>query len=293
MESQVAFAAPNRSSVTRGVYDGTGLEMLTTCILGFLLTLVTLGLGMPWYIVMLQRHVNSKTQLLPTPRGALKLDFDGTGGKLFVIGLVGGLLTLLTLGLYGPWWLASLIRYFTDHTTAKSDDGTRYRLRFNGTGGRLFVVLFVGLLLTVLTLGIYGAWFVCNLNRALAEKTEILENDRAIGGFDFVGSGGEFFVTFLVGLILSVITFGIYSAWFQVKLNKFLARSTRITINGRTFASDFDGEGLDLFILNIVGTILSCLTLGIYHFWYMVKLIRFDTEHRTYLPLEQASQRAA
>src|SRR5690606_25195133 len=40
---------------------------------------------------------------------------------------------------------------------------------------------------------------------------------------NFQGTGGELFVTFLVGYLLTVVTIGIYAPWFHCKLLNFMA----------------------------------------------------------------------
>ena len=64
--------------------------------------------------------------------GAVRPNFQGTGGELFVTFLVGYLLTAITIGIYAPWFVAKLIKFFTNNTTAIAQDGTRFRLRFAG-----------------------------------------------------------------------------------------------------------------------------------------------------------------
>ena len=44
------------------------------------------------------------------------------------------------------------------------------RLNFQGTGGALFVKFLVGMLLTGITFGIYGSWFMCNLLKYIFEN---------------------------------------------------------------------------------------------------------------------------
>jgi uncharacterized membrane protein YjgN (DUF898 family) len=199
----------------------------------------------------------------------------GRGGEFFVIALVGYLLTLVTLGIYAPWFLVKVLRFFFDNTTATAQDGTRYQLRYSGTGGELFVTILVGYLLTMITLGIYYPWFLCKLQKTILGRVAVLENGQQAGVLDFVGRGGELFVTLLVGAILTVITLYIYFSWFQVKLNKFFLANTRVHLQGRSFAGDFTGTGGELFVINLVGGLLTGLTLGIYGFWFLARLIRF------------------
>lgn len=265
-------------------FHGTGGGLFVKYLVGILLTMITFGIYGAWFCVSLTKYIAENTRLAGTAKGTLKLDFKGTGGQLFVINLVGGLLTLITFGIYGSWWMAKAMRYFSENTEARGDDGTVYSLRFNGTGGTLFATFFVGMLLTMITFGIYFSWFACKAMKVVVSNTEILQGGQPYGALDFNGTGGSLFVTALVGVLLTSITFGIYYSWFQVKLFRFFSAGTRATVGGETFAGDFTGTGGEFFVLNLVGTLLTIITIGIYGAWYMCKIIAFRLGNTRFLP---------
>ena len=78
------------------------------------------------------------------------------------------------------------------------------------------------------------------------------------------------------------ITFGIYGAWFKCNLNKFWAQNTRINLQTGVWSADFHGQGGDYFVLQLVGRLLTMVTLGIYFFWFQTKLIKFEVEHTAF-----------
>jgi uncharacterized membrane protein YjgN (DUF898 family) len=257
-------------------FQGTGGELFVTFLVGYLLTLFTIGIYASWFYCKLTNFMLSNTTLGPTRRGDLRLEFTGKGGELFVTFLVGYLLTLITVGIYAPWFIVKLIKFFAGNTTATAQDGTRFRLNFEGTGGELFVTLLVGYLLTLITVGIYMPWFMCKLRKVFYSRTAILENEQPVGNLDFEGTGGQLFVTFLVGYLLTLITVGIYMPWFMVKMTKFWAEGTRVHYQGRVFAGSFHGTGGEYFVTFLVGYLLTLITAGIYMPWFMVKLWKFD-----------------
>lgn len=53
-------------------------------------------------------------------------------------------------------------------------------------------------------------------------------------GFEFRGTGGEYFRIWIVNLLLTLVTLGIYSAWAKVRTLRYFAASTRI--DGAAFA---------------------------------------------------------
>jgi len=259
-----------------------GGELFVTILIGYLLSAVTLGIYLPWFMCKLVRLLASKTTIAGTDHGTVRLSFEGQGGALFVKFLVGYLLTMVTLGIYGAWFIMDLTRFFADNTVGQADDGTRYNLSFQGKGGEFFVKLLVGYLLTMVTLGIYMPWMLCAIQKYMMEKTAILENGQAAGGFTFTGEGGGLFVKFLVGYLLTVVTLGIYFAWFQVSLFQFFARATTVTLGRRNYAGDFVGTGGQFFVMFLVGYLLTVITLGIYGAWFMAKVIGFQINNHTF-----------
>jgi uncharacterized membrane protein YjgN (DUF898 family) len=268
-------------SVSRADFQGTGGELFGKMFVGLLLTMITLGIYAPWFQASLNRYMYAKTTFGPTTRGNVRFEFTGSGGELFVVMLVGNLLTMITLGIYGPWFMTNMIRYYTDNSACTAEDGTRYQLKYDGTGGSMFVTLFVGGLLTGITFGIYMPWFMCKLQKAIYSQTRILENGQPAGGLDFVGNGGDLFGQYLVGAILTGITLGIYFAWFQVRLNKFFMAHTRATLNGKNYTADYDATGGELFVKLLIGNLLMMCTLGIYYFWFLADITKFTMQHTT------------
>ena len=266
-------------------FTGTGGQLFAKLFVGMILTMITFGIYSPWFVVGMMKYFFSKSQFGPTAKGDLKLEFSGQGGKFFVIGLVGYLLTLITLGIYGPWFMVKLIRFYAENSVAKADDGTRYQLRFDASGGDLFVTFLVGYLLTMITFGIYGPWFMCKLQDLFYSNTSILSGGQKVGGLNFSGTGGDLFVTFIVGYLLSMITLGIYGPWFQVKIMKFYAQHTVVTVNGVKYGSDFTGTGGELFVKMLLGSLLTLLTLGIYAFWFAVDITKWKMDNTPYKPI--------
>ena len=86
--------------------------------------------------------------------------FDG--GLLQLIGwkLLGGLITLITLGICYPWAVCMIYRWETKHTVINGR-----RLKFDGTAIGLFGLWIKWLLLCIITLGIYSFWLEISLRK--------------------------------------------------------------------------------------------------------------------------------
>jgi uncharacterized membrane protein YjgN (DUF898 family) len=75
--------------------------------------------------------------------------------------------------------------------------------------------------------------------------------------FVFSGTGGEYFRIWLVNVLLTVITLGIYSAWAKVRRTQYFYRNTRLAGAG------FDYHGDPIAILK--GRIIAAMLFGAYY----------------------------
>jgi len=271
----------------RLTFTGTGKELFVKFLVGCLLTGFTLGIYAPWFMVSLWKYMAAHTRMTGAQKGDIQFRFDGSGWELLVLLLVGYLLTLLTLGFYLPWFMVKMVQYVCLNGSARAEDGTVYRLRFLGSGKDLLIKLVVGYVLSLITLGLYMPWFVCSLQKYFHQRTEILSGATRVGTMDFVGTGGALILTWFVGLLLTIMTLGIYIFWFQVKLFKFFAQNTRYTVEGEVHAGDFTGTGKQLFVKLVVGYLLTLFTFGIYGAWFMTSLFKWQIENTRFKPVQQ------
>jgi uncharacterized membrane protein YjgN (DUF898 family) len=93
--------------------------------------------------------------------------------------------------------------------------------------------------------------------------------------FGYRGKLKELFWLFLNGILLTVITLGIYSPWFTVSIRKYLINHIKVG----NAELEYDGTGLELFLINLKGIVLTILSFGIYIFWYLRNLNRFYINH--------------
>ncbi len=275
---QYAAQAGAGGDITRLAYEGTGGELFGKLIVGLILTAITLYIYMPWFMCKMFDYFASKT-VANTPAGPVRFHFKGTGGTLFGKFIGGLLLTIITAGIYMPWFIIGLVKWGCENTHAQTADGRIIQLRFKGTGGQFFVKYLVNALLMGITLYIYTPWALCDYRKWFLENTEIVEQGQVIGGFTFEGKGGTLFGKFIVGMLLTIITLGIYYFWFEVNLKKFNYENTKIQLRGRTYAIAFNGTGGQNFVLQIVNSLLAQFTFGIYMFWGITNVIKWDCEN--------------
>ncbi|GEM04517.1 membrane protein [Halolactibacillus miurensis] len=98
--------------------------------------------------------------------GETKSYFDG--GLLQLIGwsLLGGLITVATIGIMYPWALCKVYGWKINHTVIEGR-----RLKFTGSAVSLFGRWIKWLLLTFITLGIYGFWVRIDLEKWKVKHT--------------------------------------------------------------------------------------------------------------------------
>lgn len=220
-----------------------------------------------------------------------QVTFNGEGAKLFGIYIVNILLTFVTLGLYYPWAKAALLKYYYEESEF---EGSRFT--FHGTGKEMFkgfikaIGIFLGLYcilfaaifsknVTIMMLG-FGVFYVgllllipVAIHGALRYRTS-RSSWRGIH-FGYRGDRKEFVNIFIVGSLITLATFGIYSFWLIIEIRKYIFKHLRF--GNITFS--YEGEGAAFFWLNVKGYFLSILTLGVYSFWYAKDLFAYYVDN--------------
>jgi uncharacterized membrane protein YjgN (DUF898 family) len=113
--------------------------------------------------------------------------------------------------------------------------------------------------------------------------------------FSFSGSGGEYFRIWIVNLLLSIITLGIYSAWAKVRRTQYFYRHTSVA--GASF--DYHGDPKAILQGRIIAFVLFALYSATSHFnpvigvgifalimavmpWLVVRSLRFRLHNSSY-----------
>lgn len=215
------------------------------------------------------------------------LKFHGDHGQLIGLRIMNNILTVLTLGFYYPWARAAYLRYMYGETEYIDS-----RFTFHGTGKEIFmgflkaVALLVGLYILLIACVMSQSFGLMLLGILVFYVAILVLIPIAIHGsckyrlsrtswrgihFGYRGNLKEFMKLYLVEMFLTIVTFGIYASWMQVKVNQYIRGNTRFgNVEFR-----FDGNGSDLFIIKLKGVLLTIITLGIYSFWYYRNMVAF------------------
>lgn len=218
-----------------------------------------------------------------------KPEFHGDGGTLFGIYFVNALLTVITIGIYSFWGKTKLRTYLYGQTEFDGD-----RFAYHGTGMELLRgwLKAVGLLLVAaLAAGVamalvnevagvlllYAALGLVLFPLALvgARKYRLSRTSWRGIRFSFRRDWQDLLAIYVPGLLLTIITLGIYYPIFHVNVRRFLVHDSHFGSQ----ACDFDGKGGDLLGRHVLAMLLTPLTLGIYWFWYAAYRERYYWAH--------------
>ncbi len=166
---------------------------------------------------------------------------------------------------------------------------------FNGKIGKFVGVILGGLLLSIVTLGVYMAWFIRNLHRFFVNNSAF-ENES----FTFRGKGGRLFVILLLTLflpiiLLTVIMVKVYSAnpgqigtapmliqqtitWIIMIPYMYLVYKWMVNISYKKFNIKWETNFWSSCGKLALEIFLTVITLGIYFPMAMIKLYHYFAE---------------
>lgn len=289
-------------------YVGTGSDLFGIYIVNMLLSIVTLGLYYPWAKAATSKYTYANTQLDNSP-----FQFHGTGKEIFM-GFI------KAVGIFILWYAAVVAAIFLLPTGLKImavialylaflafipiavHGALRYRLSrtswqgihfgYRGDRNELIALYFGQALLTIVTFGIYGFWFIQNFNRYTI-------NNIRFGSAKMVytGEGGTYFYVAIKGYgvliggfvlawlftamgapaaitsVIPFILFGVYSFWWGRDLFDYFVDNLAIEKDGQIY--EFQscmtvGTYASLLIVNIL---LLVFTLGLGAAWVTTRTL--------------------
>lgn len=222
------------------------------------------------------------------PKHVFDFGFKGTGGAYFGSMIVPFIFCILTLGLYYPWAKARQMQFLSSHTAFEGKP-----FAFHGTGREMFR----GFIKAVILLSIvYGGFIIAIIQHypvagmVWLGSGLLLLTPLAIHGsykyrmsrtswqgihFSYPGDLRTLLLLFLKGFLFTVLSLGIYGAWFRMQLRSFIVRNIRF---GQA-VFHYTGQGGDYFLLNLKGYFLTIFTAGIYFFWWQKDLLHYYINH--------------
>jgi uncharacterized membrane protein YjgN (DUF898 family) len=87
------------------------------------------------------------------------------------------LLTLFSVGIYYPVAITKLDEYFVKLTKVSHQNVLRYSFRAKFNYLSVWKIMWTQFLLTIFTLGIYGAWAYCRVVKLMVDHTSLIKNE--------------------------------------------------------------------------------------------------------------------
>lgn len=187
---------------------------------GLLLIYLTLFLLIP-----LALHGSYRYRMAKTSWRGIRFGYTGNRGELFTLFIVGLFLTIITLGIYGPWFYMKLRRYIIGNI--KMGDA---HFSYSGNGGDFFVLNLVGYILSIFTLGIYMFWWQRDLFRFFVNNLRMQKGDQVVR-FQSTASAGDFFSFIVVNLLIVIFTLGLGIPWVIIRSLQFVTEHIQMQGN--------------------------------------------------------------
>jgi uncharacterized membrane protein YjgN (DUF898 family) len=267
-------------------FQGDGRTLLNISFMNLLKTVFTLGIYRFWAKTNVRQYIWSQTLF-----SGDRFSYQGTGKELLNGGVrFGGVIVLLGLinvyiffnvgSVEGELFSDLLSLIFLVMIPALLVGAWRYRLSrsawrnirfsFRGKGMDAFVLYLIGLVFTVLTLGLYWPFFKMKSEKFWRENSWFGDVQ-----FDFSGIGKDFFKKYILAILLTPLTLGFYLFWFTADLKRYLWSHTHV--GGATF--HFPIQGKDYMKLKVTNFFILLFTLGVGFPWVVVRNQKFLTDN--------------
>lgn len=196
--------------------------------------------------------------------------FDG--GLLELIGwrILACLIVTVTFGIATPWAKCMLYSYQFKHTVYNGK-----RLKFEGTGGDLFVNTFKWVFFSIITLGIYLLFVPVKKTKWVISNLHYEDEEFVKGESYFDGKTIQLIGVNLLTIFLNTISFGLlypFTVCFKLRwINK------HTVINKKKLV--FTGKAINLFGKYLLWCFLTIITFGIYGWWLEIKMLKWQSKN--------------
>ena len=277
MESKSAVNLYNLSFI------GRGIDLFRIQIVNAILSIITLGLYYPWAKVTNLQYLYSQTILEEHP-----FAFTGTGKEMFkgfviaVLYLVLGYCIFIYIYtcknkhfgiLFSQVFILFTIPIAIHFSYKFRMSKTLWRgIRFGYTGSwlKLLLLYIKGILLTIITLGFYSAWFTIEIRKYVIGNIKIGNAE-----FRYNGNGAELLWLNVKGFILTLITFGIYWIWWQKNLFDYYINNLELYNKGKGIMFRSNTTGGAFIGLMLGNFFIVVLTFGLGYSWAVVRTLNF------------------
>ncbi|NEW81349.1 MAG: DUF898 domain-containing protein [Mariniphaga sp.] len=205
-------------------------------------------------------------------------------GKYIGIIITGLVLSIVSVGIYVPWLIKNIHRFFTNGTSYNS-----HKFSFKGKGGKLFLIMTLTIFIPFLLVGIvlFSIFesmidfqsqnflliyqlivmfsLVPNIYLILKWMVDFRYKDYLIRwDTEFFPATGKI----AIELVFAVVTFGIYFPMAYIRLYRYFAEHTKSNVvNEKQISLGYNGDLLSDFLFMWGQILLTVITLGFYYPW--------------------------
>jgi len=215
--------------------------------------------------------------------------FNGKFGEFFGILILGFFLTIITLGIYSPWFMKKMYNFFALNSSHDSNN-----LEFKGEGKNLFIILTIFIVVFIILLAVYMISLFGSLGKTSFPILSILSMClmsvlilpyvyyiyKWIVDFRFKNYSIKWETQFwdsmgklAIEILLTIITLGIYSPLASLKLYKYFAERTVAVSDDSKKKFGYDIEPKEDFLFIWGQVLLTIVTLGVYYSWAYCKVM--------------------
>lgn len=267
-------------------YHGKGLDYFVIMVVNAILTAVTFSIYYPWARAKELKYIYGSTSF-----NGDRFSFSGTGKEMFIGYLKTILIFAVMVALYAGLFVAGypvlsilvLYAFLIAILPLALHGSYRYRMartswrgiRFGYRGDKkeLIVGFLKWFFLTIITLGIYGAWMSVNLNNYIFGHIRAGNVE-----FKYRAKGSEYFWIFLKGYLLTIITLGIYSFWWYKDLFEFYVKNLSLEKDDKTITFRSRATAGDVFSLLLPNFLITVFTLGLGLAWVETRNMKFTCD---------------
>lgn len=217
------------------------------------------------------------------------LEYSGDAFELALLMLKNLVLSILTFGIYRAWARTNMRRYVWGHVAFMGD-----RAAYVGTGKELFkgwiklmillvvfivVVKIVTLLIpfapVLLPIGYVVVFGIATYAGLRYRLSRTMWRQIRFGVDKTDETTNEFLKIYFLGVLFTVLSFGIYFPWFKNNERTYLTNKCRF---GSAYFT-FDGRSDDYAALFFKSLFFTIITLGLYAPWMIRSLTAYRLEH--------------
>ena len=200
-------------------FDGTGIDLFVKRLLLSLISFVTCGIGAPFMLVNIIKWEKEHTVIQ-----GKRQTFNGTAMELFGLWIKWFLLSIITCGVYASFATVDYHKWINSHTGyvgLSKDEGIYADSTFEGNGFEYYGYSGLTGLIALVTCGLATPWVVGIFRKWFCT---IIRSEK----YFYDGVGSELLPIWLLNVLLTFVTCGLFGAWATVRMNKYLVAHTHV-----------------------------------------------------------------